>query len=233
MPSYIPLATNVSPTQPLFAPLGSGGGPGQTVSSFNNLTTSTLIVSSISNAAGDSLIQMNAPNFDSVRISTAGGFSVVAATAATIFSPLLTQIIAGRTDDPFGKIALQASTIQILRNVSSLVQVPTTIVSLGGDVLQGFSSLTVSSINGAAPNGGSAVSSFNTASVSSLTVSSITVDTPTTYISHNRAASTLVLANTENGVNIIGPSLNMSANTNLSDGVSSITFAQLISSVRG
>jgi len=48
MPSYIPLATNVSPTQSLFAPLGSGGGgPVSTVSSFNTLAASSFQVSSI------------------------------------------------------------------------------------------------------------------------------------------------------------------------------------------
>jgi len=48
MPSYIPLATNVSPTQSLFAPLGSGGGgPVSTVSSFATAVISSLTVSSI------------------------------------------------------------------------------------------------------------------------------------------------------------------------------------------
>jgi hypothetical protein len=86
--------------------------------------------------------------------------------------------------------------------------------------------MTISSIN---TNG----LSGNNASVSSVTVSSITVDTPASYISHNSAASTLVLANTENGVSVVAPAFRMSANTSLTDGVSTITFAQLLSSVRG
>ena len=47
MPSYIPLATNVTPTQSLFAPLGSGGGSTSTISTFNTLAASSFIVSSI------------------------------------------------------------------------------------------------------------------------------------------------------------------------------------------
>ena len=235
MPSYIPLATNVTPTQPLFAPLGSGGGGGSTstISSFNTLAASTFFVSTISNAAGDSFILMNANSTDSIRISTVGNFIVNASTAVALFSPNLTQVIAGRTNDPTGKISLQASTIQIERNTSSLISVPTTIVSVGGAVLQGFSSLTVSSINGAVPNGGSAISSFNTASVSSLTVSSITVDSLSSYISYNSAVSTLILANTQNGVSIVSPAFRMSGATTLSDGVNSVTFLQLLSSVKG
>jgi len=219
--------TNVSPSNYFFAL--SGAGPGSNVSSFNTLTTSTFTVSTIVNPNGESKILMDkiTNGLHGITVSTLGQVIVTASTAITLFSPNYTEIIAGRIPDEFGNLSLQASTISIQRNISSgTIIVPTNIVSLGCGVLTNFSSMTISSIN---TNG----LSGNNASVSSVTVSSITVDTPASYISHNSAASTLVLANTENGVSVVAPAFRMSANTNLTDGVSTITFAQLLSSVRG
>jgi hypothetical protein len=141
--------TTISPSNYFFALSGAGPGPGSNVSSFNTLTTSSFTVSTIVNRTGESLINMDkqTAGLKGVTISTSGQFIVESSTGITLYSPQNVQVIAGRISDLVGVINLQASTINVQRNVSSTVTVPTNIVSLGCGVLTNFSSMTISSIN--------------------------------------------------------------------------------------
>jgi len=209
MPSYIPLATNVSATQPLFAPLGSGGGPGQTVSSFTTASISSLNVSSINNdvhVTGNLTSQSG--SFNGAVTSTFN--------ASSIDMPVVINVGNNFVAEEFLNVQ------QVVGYSYSPQLFPIDVPKM--PVFQLFQS----------GNGGNATLGGDIGMGGIYLFGATNSYTKNSFITHNSTTSTLVITNATTGVNISSPVLSLNSNTLISYGTAStITVAQLISSVQG
>ena len=204
--SLLPNQTTISPSTFFFAL--SGAGPGNNVSSFNTASISSLTVSSINGAVpgGGSISSFTTASISSLNFSTS---------LMTVYNNLGNNFSSAELIDvqavngyqykfyAFGVPVQAMPVFQLSQSRSGLGN-----VTLGGDI------------------GIGGIYLFGNASTDTFAQNS--------YITHNEGTSTLVITNNTTGVNISSPVLSLNSNTIISYGTTStITFAQLISSVQG
>ena len=218
--SLCPLQTNATPTQPLFAPVGSGGAGGGKTLNVSSINASTITL----NANPNDLIgtTLNAPclNYNLGNGSTTTIYSLYDGIPSTgkPVSALVTNTNNASTqptvfERPQG---LASGSLYLYPEDALLAGAPAVLSGKDG----------VLSINGVPYNGGagSTVSTFATASISSLTVSSINGGTP--------GGATVSTFNNLTTTNLIIPKISTSVFMNIKDArlfdnnsVSTLTFS--------
>ena len=215
--SLCPLQTNATPTQPLFAPVGSGGAGGGKTLNVSSINASTITLNANPN---DLIGTTNAPclNYNLGNGSTTTIYSLYSGIPTN--NPVVTLVT--NTNNA----STQPTVFERPQGLASgsLYLYPENAVLAGAPaVLSGNNG--VLSINGVPYNGGapSTVSTFATASISSLTVSSI---------NGGAGAGSISTFNTLTTTNLIFPEISTPVYMNIKDArlfdntsVSTLTFS--------
>jgi len=206
--SLLPNQTTISPSTFFFAPSGSSSG--SNVSSFNTASISSLTVSSINNNV----------NFTGNITCQSGSFNN-GATIPTLNTSTVQMPVAINVGNNFAAEEF-LDVQQVVGYLYSPQLFPIEIPKM--PIFQLFQT----------GNGGNATLGGDVGMGGIYLFGGTNSYTKNSFITHNSTTSTLVIANTTTGVNISSPALALNSNTVMGYGTTStITFAQLISSVQG